>query len=187
MSAPVPVVTLVAGFDQALYRFATHDGGVNPSSAERAYLALFEVLNWLHAIDDRLQHDWPGERQEREHWYRAFEAGRTLPGVRYARNRVHHQWADAIAGMRVGSFAGLREGTVPDPPLVRPLRGEFRDPIGEAGRWRWVAELPPAERPDREGQDAYRDRLAGRLVRETFDELAILFASVAESFKNPHT
>jgi hypothetical protein len=187
VSAPVPVVTLIAGFGAAHYRFAAVDGDGKPSSAERAYLALFEALHWVHTLDDRLRRDWPGERDEHDRWHSAFASGPTIVGLRYARNRVHHQWADAIAGMSIGSFTGLRAAAIPDPPFMLPAPRQVSDPVGRRGAWRWVATLPPGDRADPVGEEAYRERLAGRLVRETFDELAILFTSVADAFKDPHT
>jgi hypothetical protein len=87
MGVSVPVVTLIRGVEQAFYRFASNDGGVAYSAAERAYLALFEAVNWVHAIDDRLQQDWLGTLRQRERWYDAFDAGRTARGARFAHPR----------------------------------------------------------------------------------------------------
>jgi hypothetical protein len=96
----------------------------------RAFMPLFEALNWAAAIDFRLQRDWPGQPSEKGRWSDAFDAGKTLRGLRFARNRVHHQWADAIA--RAADHAPRRRR------VIVPARG-----WSGTGLWTWRRTLPP--------------------------------------------
>jgi hypothetical protein len=75
-----PVVdqaVLLRGYQQAVARFDESRLG---HDATVAFLPLFEALNWAASIDERLRYpDYP-----------------ELRGLRFARNRVHHQWAEAL-------------------------------------------------------------------------------------------
>jgi hypothetical protein len=129
------VTLLVAGYGEALHRFAGAEAGRGPVAVDRAYMGLFEALNWAVALDDRLEREWPGERGKGEQWSDAFAEGRTLRGVRHARNRVHHQWADAL-------------GTAPRPlPPASPLPPQYAPPDlrrrPPPPKWHWAAQLPP--------------------------------------------
>src|SRR5450755_3053386 len=63
-----------------------------------AYNALFEALNWAVAMDDRVGKHWAPDGKPLD-WAWRERLGRgveVMGGVRYARNRVHHQWSDAM-------------------------------------------------------------------------------------------
>jgi hypothetical protein len=71
------ISALLRGCAQALARF--HDARLGRDSVA-AFIPLFEALNWAASIDEGL-----GYLDHAE-----------LQGSRFARNRVHHQWADAL-------------------------------------------------------------------------------------------
>jgi hypothetical protein len=154
---------LTGGFHQAYGRFqvAERDG-----DAQAAFYALFEGLNWVHAADDAIARTWrPRGAVEEEPWYgwRADPSlGRdpslvlALDGLRYARNRVHHQWADAIVTERGLTF---------------PLRF---DATLSNWVWRPVDDLPT---PSNAGREAHRRRayvaaLEGRNVGDALAQIA---------------
>src|SRR4051812_4544089 len=95
--ARVAARQLIRGYGAALERFAEATRQRDP---DPAFFALFECLNWAVAVDDLIQELWSpaGEVLGRE--WREFEGGDGLAdllnGVRYARNLVHHHWADAL-------------------------------------------------------------------------------------------
>jgi hypothetical protein len=82
------------------------------------------------------------------------EAGKVMAGLRYARNSVHHQWADALR---------LDEGGVSF-PLEFPVR--FSD-------WYWRREIPPPR--NRKGELEYNRLLAGEPTRNALSALRELF------------
>ena len=81
-----------------------------------------------------------------------------MAGVRYARNRAHHQWADALA---------LEEGARQYPRSYPLAYFEWV--------WRSPSELPAGKRDDA-GATLYRERLDGRAGRATLTELSEAFA-----------
>ena len=136
---------LSLGFQGALERFRAAR-----MSKERdlAFIALAESLNWFVMLDTWLErHD--------SSWQRQRDATDVAAGIRFARNHVQHQWADAIELTDGGEF-----------PMGFPLT--FHD-----WRWRRLADLP-AQGRDRRGSEAYTGRLAGTPVRKTLTELADL-------------
>jgi hypothetical protein len=68
--------TLLLGYEQAVARFHAARLARDPAAA---FIPLFEALNWAASIDESLGYLDHGE----------------LQGLRFTRNRVHHQWADA--------------------------------------------------------------------------------------------
>jgi hypothetical protein len=74
-----------------------------------------------------------------------------MRGIRFARNRVHHQWTDAVE----------LPDSARDPPWPRTMVDE----------WTWSWPLPSG-REDDEGEAVYRDALAGESVMVTLAELA---------------
>lgn len=76
---------LVLGFEQAYERIKD---AKNQKEKLEVFLALFETLNWIVTIDYKLQ-------EKEKEWYKKFgKDGEVVKALRYARNRVHHQWAD---------------------------------------------------------------------------------------------
>ncbi len=85
-----------------------------------------------------------------------------MRGIRFARNRVHHQWADAIVFMASQPYKNV--------PMIR-----------ETTTWCATDDLPPGdpEHPDPGGEQVYRKRLEGGLVRESLEALVRAFKTVA--------
>lgn len=110
-----------------MQRFAEVD--TNMSTGHETFLPLFEALNWAASIDEFL-----GTQKEP-----------IIRALRFARNRVHHQWANALYFMP-GSEAGTW------------VLGVSR--LGVASQWHWrpAVELPVG-RTDAEGEAAYRAHL----------------------------
>lgn len=107
---------------------------------------MFETLNWAVAILD-----YDKTRYGRRTTDRRFS------GLIFARNRVHHQWADALRVTR---------------ETVRASSGPLSIE-GESIAWWWAPldELPVG-RKDRRAAE-YRDTLAGRLAAEVLGALAL--------------
>jgi hypothetical protein len=88
---------LVAGYTQAVGRFSV---GVRETDSNPAYFALFESLNWAVAIDDFVREVWVPHGEPLDRGWTDLAAGDgyvdLLDGARYARNLVHHHWADAL-------------------------------------------------------------------------------------------
>jgi diadenosine tetraphosphatase ApaH/serine/threonine PP2A family protein phosphatase len=163
----VGLPVLVQGFEQAFSRLI---GRVADSAFDQgpALIPLFEVLNWTVTIDERLRED----RDDRD-WWQGIPDGELVRGVRFARNRVHHQWANALGA------------AVPDrrPALRLPLRPRAILPQGvgvfERAHWRWRDTLPPGN-PDPDGERLYREHLARQLVSETLLKVYALFKNLPE-------
>ena len=154
-AAQVAPVTMLHGFIGAWKRYETAAAG---DSATEAFLPLFEALNWCVALDDRLQAWWKTNATNADpRWCHGFRFGDAVLGTRYARNRVHHQWANAL-------FYSLSASAKPDVP---------RGP-----EWRWlpIAHLP---KPD-EGRgwfaDEYERELAGFPARDRLTHVLECFS-----------
>jgi hypothetical protein len=148
------------GYHQAVRRF--HTAGLD---AEAAFFALFETLNWAVALDECQQEPnsepLSGLKVEPVGTRAGEAGGEVMQAVRYARNRVHHQWADAW---------WLREG----PQTVLPFRGAV-------WCWRPVDELPPplSRRGDIGGREGYEALVArDARVAYTLAELETAFGRV---------
>jgi hypothetical protein len=140
---------LTGGFVQAYERF---QAGQAAGDAEATFRALFEALNWAHAIDDLIALTWSPRGKVEGYAWRSDPAlggglvlAHVMDGLRYARNRVHHQWADAVTE---------RAGAALPFTLPRVLMTWV---------WRPVDELPtpPKGREDERGRAAYVKALAG--------------------------
>ena len=140
----ISIETLFGGLDGALERLLI---ARNRQNVGEIFVAVFEVLNWVYSIDDRLRKD-RGER-----WYKKVRNGSIVRAVRFARNRVQHQWADAF----------IRTGGAEFPIQFPSAFHEWR--------WKERAELPtpPPTMPDKQGASAYDSGLAGQSVRLTIE------------------
>jgi hypothetical protein len=88
----VTVNMLLAGYAYAIHRLEAATGDPRAS-----FRAVFEALNWATSIDDRIRQHWVPEGQPLDwEWRKRVSGAEVMPGVRFARNRVHHHWADAI-------------------------------------------------------------------------------------------
>jgi hypothetical protein len=171
--AHVDMDMLIVGYMRAVGRFMT--GGDRPGPlVERAvrhqlnptresdpfdddvpmsayYHALFEALNWAYTLDDRLRRDAGSG------WWKGVPDGGMIPGIRWARNCVQHQWDEAVY---------LDE----DPANLPPRQ------INHS--WRWRGDLAGRER-DHHGRAAYAEHLADSDVLITLTTLMPLFARAA--------
>jgi hypothetical protein len=93
-SETATVKMLLSGYAHALQRL---QDAIGYTDAVGTFRAFFESLNWASPIDDRIGEHWAPEGQPLSWKWRERVAGAELmAGVRFARNRVHHQWVDAI-------------------------------------------------------------------------------------------
>jgi hypothetical protein len=145
--------TLFNGFNAAYDRFM--DSGRMSTKPDDAFFPIFEALSWAASLDDRLGIELSATKRKDWNWHANFPQGDVLVGVRYARNAVHHQWADALY---LTSGAEL--------PAVLPA------PLFE---WRWRQELPATR--GRRGRQEYGALVAGAPARMTLDTLRTLFTS----------
>jgi hypothetical protein len=149
--APAPWEWLVEGYSGALDRFrATADERDRP---EKRFIPLFEALNWVAAIMA-----FPGAP--------SLYDDSVVRALRFARNRVHHSFADALEPRDV-PFA---------PGLVVSARGGSRivaPPTVLDWFWKSPEELP-AGREDAKGEKAYREHLAGEPVEHALAHLRSL-------------
>ncbi len=103
------------------------------------FIPLFEALHWATSLEYRIAAEWPDPETGRE-WYRGFPSGETVRAFRFIRNRVHHQWAEAI--------------TIDDADRDLPAR---------FAPWIWQPK-PPGGKPDAPGELLYETELAGEPV-----------------------
>jgi len=164
---------LTDGFAQAYGRFQSAQTGREPTPA---FFALFEALNWAHAVDDVIAKTWsPRGKVEGYGWRSdpalagAEELPNVMSGLRYARNRVHHQWADALI---------LEEGR--RYPHTSP-RMFF------SWVWRQADELPtpPDEGREAPGREAYTSALAGRKAQAALAEISRAFTFIGPLLDPP--
>lgn len=150
--------SMMVGFAESLNRL--DDVAGDPIFA---YNALFETLNWSVALDDRVGKHWaPDGKPLGWRWRRRLgPEAEVMAGVRFARNRIHHQWSDAIVA------------------AVGP-NGEFR-----SWSWREVDDLPTGL-PDPHGEAVYRDALQGRTVQAALNVVGGAFLTL-KSMLEPHT
>lgn len=132
--------TLFNGYSSAYKRYTAVQTQSDP---EILFFPLFESLNWAVTIDDKLKKDNPN-------WHHRFgKDGEIIKAIRHARNRVHHQWADAIYK---SSGAAL--------PLMIPFA---------LMEWNWksVIDLPPEDTGhiDTYGAKIYEERLGKKPIR----------------------
>lgn len=167
---------MTGGFAQAFDRLQTARAD---EDVERAFFALFESLDWAHAVDDYVARVWrPDGPVEEEPWWEwrrhpalgvGDELWDNLQGLRYARNRTHHQWADALVTTDGRTY-----------PRVYPLR--FRSWV-----WRDVEQLPAPSNPRKEapGRAAYAKALAGSPAHHTLAAIGETFASLGSLLDPP--
>lgn len=129
---------------------------LGPAAVPGSFIPLFEALNWTVALDDLVQAHWPAELSAPGHWYKTIPCGSTVRAVRFARNRVHHHWIDAL--------------TLADEDQDLPARVA-------SWVWLWKAELPPPPpgRQDALGETLYSEDLAGEPVIGAVGRLTAIF------------
>lgn len=148
--------TMFEGYRRALERF---HAAVKGQDAVEAFIPLFEALNWAVALDERTAKLWaPDGKVLGWSWRERVPGAEVMAGVRFARNRAHHQWADALV---------LDEGHRQYPRSYPVVYFEWV--------WRPASGLPPGH-PDAAGEELYRGRLEGRAARASLGELSEAFA-----------
>jgi hypothetical protein len=131
--AQIELPVLVRGFNAAFARF---EAAARERKPEAAFHPLFEALAWTYSIDERLKKpDLPA-----------------LRGLRWARGRVHHRWADALYVTDVAHVISARL-----PKITGPLFFE----------WRWRPELARGRKRDNPDREAYVEHLSGQPARLT--------------------
>jgi hypothetical protein len=163
---------LVRGFQGARARFSE---GVRQQEADPGFCALFETLNWAVAIDDLVREIWVPAGTKLDWGWRKVAGGdelnELLNGTRYARNLVHHHWADALR---------LDEG----------FRSPIRSPlVNFSWVWRNARELPePPHAPTPSvvrNRAAYERSLAGLRAEDTLLALEAAFSFVGNLLDPP--
>ena len=152
---------LFDGYMQALERFqqAVQRGDV-PEPAKKSFLSLFETLEWAASLIEKLlkpKSATKGKPLE--------EKVSVMQGVRYVRNRLHHQWAFALRGR-----------DVPQPIVVRATGGSRVIGPVVVFDWFWkpLQELPPPDQgqpDDPLGQTSYERHLAEQPARCALEEI----------------
>jgi hypothetical protein len=164
---------LTRGYAQAHARFEQTQRDTDP---DPTFFALFEALNWAHALDDLIALTWSPRGKVEGYAWRSDPAlgggeplASVMDGLRYARNRVHHQWADALV---------VRDGATLPVTLPTALITWL---------WRPVDELPtPSKgREDRRGKEAYATALAGRRADDALAEMSHPFAFIGTLLDPP--
>ncbi len=153
---------LLGGFEDARERF---DVARTTGRREPGFRALFETLSWVVSLDEliavRLGDGWWGQTS----------GGRVVRAVRFARNRVHHQWAEAVSFDVIGV---IHADTVFSADTLIAASGDT------AWRWRPVSTLPPPDPdyPDPKGERFYDELLAGEPSQNALAALSGVFARV---------
>lgn len=147
------------GYAHATGRFHEATKTRDPTAA---FLPLFEALNWAVALDDRARKHWtPAGQPLGWEWRKKVRDAEIIQGVRFARNRVHHQWSDALELDERGRSY----------PKTYPV-------VFFEWRWRPAHELPKPDdqhHNDPDGEETYRQMLEGEPARVTLERLIEVF------------
>ncbi len=153
-SVSVSLKTLIAGFDGAHARLM-HCLATIDTPTDEVFLPLFEALNWAVALSDlarTTKTPIPGDPGD-------------LAGLRFARNRVHHQWANAL---EVGDVLW------PQPLVMTNKTGGSKlagPTVVQTWKWVPVAQLP-AGHPQPQLETAYAARLEGQQAHGVLERIA---------------
>lgn len=152
--------TLLNGYAAAHSRF---EKARLAQDTESTPLPLFDALNWAVVMDDHIRLHWkPEGRLLGFQWRNHLEPNEqaVVNGIRFVRNRVHHQWADALQ-LHDGGF---------QTPIVFPV-------VFHEWSWTPVENIPPGK--DDRGIDEYRSALQGRPVRLSLSALERAYRKMA--------
>jgi len=153
-------LAMTEGFMGAADRL--HDALLDWTNPNSTFIPLFETLNWLVAIDDRL-------RTDGQEW--SPMALELLDAIRYVRGRVHHQWAEAFELRDDLRFDPVWLGLASTPDGLTNVTSRAPE-IYTDWCWRDSSELPRADDPRFEsGIGAYGSHLAGKPVRTVVRQL----------------
>lgn len=149
---------LLGGYQAAGRRFTQARLDRDPAPT---FQALFEALNWAVALDDQVRLHWaPAGTPLDWAWRDQVDDGHHVRAVRFARNRVHHQWADALY-LDAGGFSA---------PIESAL-------VTHEWKWRPSADLP--EGMGSSGADDYDRHLAGSPARFTIRRIDAVYRRLA--------
>jgi hypothetical protein len=151
---------MFAGYARAVERF---DRAAKARQPRDAYIPLFEALAWAVALDSRTKELWVPEGRDAPlgwRWRERVPGAELLRGIRYARNALHHDWADAL---RLNESGGLQF------PMTFPA--VFFEWV-----WRSADDLPAAEHSDAPGEAVYRAQMEGRAARVALAQLREAFS-----------
>jgi hypothetical protein len=146
----VGLATLLRGYREAYVRWMA--GPRISADPDEAFLTIFEALNWAVVVDDHLRRALPAGKA----WSSGYPHGDVVPGFRYARNAVHHDWSLALH---------VTDGVF----LPTPLPTGLFD-------WCWQPRLP-ATKP--RGETQYRKHLAEKPVRFTLEVLDTIYGQAS--------
>jgi hypothetical protein len=149
------VARVLEAAKEALHRL----GGIYRADLASAFGPLGESLTWLCAADELFSRELASYGTLRDN----DDAGRTLPGLRFARNHAVH-------GTDVASVAGRVEGS--DLPARLPFVLGVRSHL----IWAGVSDLPALPRPRVGQQRIYSELLDGRPLQTSL-EAALTFLS----------
>jgi hypothetical protein len=153
---------MVLGFRMAVERFKDAGRAADPVTA---VIPLFEALNWTVALDERLVKGWIPDGEDEgpgKDWAARLSNEADLEavrGIRFIRNRIHHQWADALRLAKAGNHYPPREL-----------------------EWVWVAagDLPEADPGHDRGREGYERLLEGRAAEYTLSILVETYEFVTQ-------
>jgi hypothetical protein len=159
----VPFGAMVLGLRLAVGRFQQAGRAPDPVGAA---IPLFEALNWAVALDERLRKDWiPDGKANPPEWEWPTRLtdneghAEMVRAVRFIRDRVHHQWADAVLLGRGGGHYPPRDHA-----------------------WIWVAavDLPEADSGHDRHRGSYERLLEGKAAEYTLVVLAEIYQYVMQ-------
>lgn len=87
---------MLTGLRNAVRRLEIADSDQN---ADELFIAVFEASNWAVSLDDRIGMSWRprgGDTPLKAAWHAEVPGGHLIAATRFVRNRIHHQWADAL-------------------------------------------------------------------------------------------
>lgn len=181
----ITVVVQVAGLRAAIERLEAAAARKDDPAA--TYLPLFEALNWVASLDDRIGAIWRPEGTKKKlgiQWRKRVSSGPLITAVDWVRNVVHHQWADALHLDPSG------HGIYPSPHLLPSP--DLLPRADHAWVWRDAGELPKRTTRRKKGRPAsddgltaYKVHLAGRSAVETLRALLTDFDKVAALLEPP--
>ena len=138
------------GFEGAASRFLEAAAAKDQTGS---YVSLFEAMNWAVALDVRTKELWAPRGRDCQPgwaWRDEIPGAEVLRGVRFARNAMHHDWAEVLE-------------------LAEAGRGYRRKYPVEYSEWVWrpISRLPNPKRRDEDGEAVYIRAMEGRHVRST--------------------
>jgi hypothetical protein len=180
----VTVAVQVAGLRAAIERLEAVSA--RKDDPEGTYLPLFEALNWAAAINDRIGAIWrpAGGAKLGRKWREKVTNAGVIAAIDWARNLVHHQWADALRLDPKGHGRYPSEDLLPSPDLSPRA--------DHAWVWRNLDDLPKRRRRSKKKRQedeaeaaGYVAHLQGRSAAETLRVILADFDFVAELLEPP--